>query len=107
MVLSELELHDSNLISIKENGDSVELSVDLCNWKQTWYQEGDDELREIKIIFFGVSEMKWDADISMDELDYYTIIDFKSSVNEVKLVASEETTVVCEFKYSKCDIELL
>ena len=104
MELKELNLHDSNIIKIKEANGSIEFLVDLCNWKQTWYQEGEDELREISISFQDISDFKWDTDISIEEVDYYTIIDFIVSNNSVKIVASDDTVVVCEFNYSQYEV---
>ena len=107
MELNELNLHDSNIIKINRTENKIEFLVDLCNWKQTWYQEGEDELREINISFQDIADFIWDADISIEEVDYYTIIDFSISDNSVKIVASDDTVVVCEFNYSKYEVELL
>lgn len=53
-------LHDSGLreIIVDKEKNSVHLIVDLCNWMQDSYVEGEPEILPIEIVFLGVSEME-------------------------------------------------
>ena len=51
-------LHDSGLdeIIVDQENRTVRLLVDLCNWMQDDYVEGEPEIKPIEIVFSGVSK---------------------------------------------------
>lgn len=55
--VSTYDLHDSGIEDMYYFPDSEKLVIDLvlCNWRQTFYKEGEPELIFGKLIFTGVS----------------------------------------------------
>lgn len=99
MDILQINFHDSNLIRMEVQTSRIVLIIDLCNWKQTWYNDGDSEMVELKIIFYKVSNYIWDSDKLPQEVDYDTILDLEINKNKIKLVLTDSVTSVCEFDY--------
>lgn len=54
--LDDLDLHDSVLVSINHllSEGKVSLVLELCNWRQNWYQPEDPQVVKQEIVFDGV-----------------------------------------------------
>jgi hypothetical protein len=59
-----LDLHDSTLIGIQYRPARQELlmEVDVCNWRQEGYLEGDPEVLPYRILFRGVKSLSFAPD---------------------------------------------
>ena len=57
--LAEYDFHDSLLEEVlyDKHGKKVLLRIDLCNWKQSWYNESDEETSMISMVFHNVSDV--------------------------------------------------
>ena len=53
-------LHDSGLkdIIVNKDNNTVHLMIDLCNWMQDDYVEGQPEILPIEVVFDGTTHME-------------------------------------------------
>ncbi|MDO4941132.1 MAG: hypothetical protein Q4E33_05530 [Erysipelotrichaceae bacterium] len=67
------EFHDSLINNIKFNQEkgTLSINIELCNYEQKYYKEGDDEIIIIDVIFKGCKSY----DSLVGELDAYSILD--------------------------------
>ena len=75
-------LHDSGLneIIIEPNNSIVRLVVELCNWMQDEYVEGEPEMLPIELTFIGVTETaNLERDIDKDCGDEFISADVDSN----------------------------
>jgi len=77
MTIQELDnkyyFHDSMITNISyiESDHKLIISMEFCNWAQSWYKEGDPELVELKLIFYGIETY----DGIVGDVDYFSILD--------------------------------
>ena len=70
-------------VSYDKDSSKVFLEIDFCNWKQTWYNESDEETLMISLVFENVSGVI----IPVFELNSDEIIEFEFlSGNEIRIV---------------------
>lgn len=79
-LLKKYNFHDSNVISIIHKESELVIEIELCQWKQKYYREGDKELVNKKIKFKYIKNYQWDAEKNEDELDYDNILKFDYSM---------------------------
>ncbi|MDR2493464.1 MAG: hypothetical protein LBD25_08430 [Coriobacteriales bacterium] len=62
------DLHDSLIESVVFNAESksLEIAIELCNWRQPDYQSGDPEMLCMRIIFEGVEKYE----LSIDDFEF-------------------------------------
>ena len=55
--LAEYDFHDSLLEEVlyDKHGKKVLLRIDLCNWKQEWYSDAEEETSMLTLTFRNVS----------------------------------------------------
>lgn len=78
---------------------SLEFQIYLCNWKQTTYEEQEDEMKSIRLIFkeirnliFDATEKKFDCD-SILEFSCEDIILINEVCSKVKLLLDGDTNI--------------
>ena len=74
-IIQKYNFHDSNVIELFHDNNTIKLKIDLCMWKQEGYKEGDDEIKEVLLVFDSVADYIWDSDKTEIEIAYYTIIE--------------------------------
>ena len=55
-LISQYDLHDSLLeaVAVSDNGHTVDLTIDFCNWAQNQYKETEPETYLIRVTFSNV-----------------------------------------------------
>lgn len=84
--LKKYDFHDSLIEDIicDNEHNKVILKLDFCNWKQTWYNESDEETKTLTLTFENVSNVVMpELSLNDDEIIEIEI----SSENGVKFVA--------------------
>lgn len=89
-LVNSINFNDSCVNKIVFSNKVVIMNIDLCMWKQKGYKEGDPELKEVDVVFFDVTNYKWDSDKSEDEIDYDTIIEIKVKDNKIEVILEDE-----------------
>ena len=64
-------LHDSLITHISYLNQIVSITIEFCNWAQTWYQDKEPEIENLILSFKDVE--KYDGLIG--DLNYYSILD--------------------------------
>ena len=56
-------LHDSSILSMThhEQEQTLQISMDFCNWMQYWYDEKEPEVTQINLSFNGVSRFECES----------------------------------------------
>ena len=92
-ILNEYDFHDSLLerfIHDKEHNNII-LEIDLCNWKQAWYDE-KEETSMISLIFENISDIIVpEFVLNSDEIIKFEVLSGKG----VKLVAFNDIKNSC------------
>ena len=89
-LIKSINFNDSCVNKIVCLNDMVVMNIDLCMWKQKGYKENDPELKEVDVIFCGVTNYNWDSDKSEKAIDYDTIIQIKVEDNKIEIVLEDE-----------------
>lgn len=97
-MLNKIDFHDSNVIELFHGDDTVKLKVDLCMWKQVGYREGDDELKEISLVFDSIMDYVWDAEKAETDIDYDTILEITYNDGILKIVLQDDGISIITFK---------
>ena len=50
-LLEQYQFHDSLVEDMSFENNRLEFQIYLCNWKQTTYDEQEDEMKSIRLIF--------------------------------------------------------
>ena len=82
-LLEKYYFHDSCITSINYNSESKQLNItmDFCNWAQSWYKDEDPENICLKLTLFGIDSY----DNLLGEIDYYSVLDAKEKDNALYL----------------------
>ena len=99
-LIEKLDFHDSCIKKISHEGDSIQITIDLCMWRQKGFKLGDDELKEIRLVFESIENYKWESDKSELDIDYDTIIKVIYENEVLRFVIIDGCTSVISFK---CD----
>lgn len=97
-MINKIDFHDSNVIELLHEKDTVKLRVDLCMWKQAGYREGNDELKEISLKFVSVMDYIWDAEKAEADIDYDTILEISYKDGVLKIVLQDDGISIVTFK---------
>lgn len=97
-IIQKYNFHDSNVIELFHENNSVKLKIDLCMWKQEGYKEGDDELKEVLLEFNSIEDYIWDSDKTEADIDYDTILEILYSKKTLKIVLVDGGTSIITFK---------
>ena len=90
-LVSQYILHDSLLetITVSDDGRTVVLLIDFCNWAQDQYKETEPETYLIRVIFLDVETFVYDE----HELNSDTILSTKSiSPTSIEIVTIQDET---------------
>ena len=101
----KIDFHDSNLIGMRVEDMRIMLRIHLCNWKQIWYEEGNEKMIEIMVGFDNITNYVWDSEKSGEDIDYDTIIKMDIDEGQVELVLEDEIVSVCKFSFCDCWIQ--
>lgn len=71
-LIKKYDLHDSCITNISYTRESkkLEITLDFCQWAQSWYKDDMPENIPIKLILYSID--KYDGIIG--EIDYYSIL---------------------------------
>lgn len=88
------DLHDSGLdeITVDKDNKIVRMRIDLCNWLQEDYVEGEPEIKPIELVFSVVTEME-NTDRAIDEAfgDEFVSVDVeKDGVFHAELITATQ-----------------
>lgn len=97
-IIQKINFHDSNVIKLLHENNTVKLKIDLCMWKQEGYQEGDDELKEVLLEFDSVVDYIWESDKAEADIDYDTILEVSYSNGALKIVLEDDGVSIITFK---------
>lgn len=97
-IIEKIDFHDSNVIELLHENNTVNLKVDLCMWRQKGYKKGDDELKEISFEFDSIENYIWDSDKIESEVDYDTILDVSYRNGILKFVLVDDRMSIITFK---------
>lgn len=97
-MIEKLNFHDSNVIELVHENDTVKLKIDLCMWKQEGYKEEDDELKEIYLEFDSVEDYMWNAAKTEADIDYDTILEMSYNDGVLKIVLEDDGVSIITFK---------
>ncbi|GAB6928923.1 hypothetical protein JCM10914A_29060 [Paenibacillus sp. JCM 10914] len=95
---STYDLHDSVVVNIEYNPSElrVSISLELCQWKQTFYVETEPEMREGVLSFTGVTSFQIEP--SSFQIDSNEIFEVKSTVSsrviEIVLTGGDDVGVI-------------
>lgn len=96
-LLRKYNFHDSLIEDMSFKNDTLELTINLCNWKQKAYDKQDDEMINISLIFKDIRNFIFD--VTEEKFDYDTILEFvcEDITNElyhkVKIVLDGDTNI--------------
>ena len=88
-VLNRYDFHDSLIDSCtySKTNKTVSLEIDLCYWKQSWYNDVLPETGMITLIFHNVkNEIVTDAELNSDEIISFKYLSDGESVCGVRFV---------------------
>ena len=97
-IIQKYHFHDSSVIELFHDSNRVQFKIDLCMWKQEGYKEGEDELKEVLLVFDSVAEYIWDSDKAETEIDYDTILEISYNDGTLKIVLADDGTSVITFQ---------
>ena len=111
-ILEAYDFHDSLVekISFDEKQRCVELEIDFCNWKQSWYNEEEPETEIKRLVFENVTKVILpQTDLNSDEIICLELIfgplqgvqgvriivlnDLKNEIQEIEIYSTEVTFV--------------
>ena len=92
-IIQKYHFHDSSVIELFHDSNRVQLM-----WKQKGYKEGEDELKEVLLVFDSVAEYIWDSDKAETEIDYDTILELSYNDGTLKIVLADDGTSVITFQ---------
>lgn len=99
-MVQKIDFHDSSVIELFHENDTVQLKIDLCMWRQNGYKESDDEIKEIVLVFDAVKDYTWDSDKTEDQIDYDTILKISYNKGIFEMVLLDDVVSVISFKGS-------
>ena len=99
-LLKTYNFHDSNVIKLIHENNTVIIKLDLCMWKQKGYQKGDLDLKEISLKFDPINHYIWDSKKAEKEIDYDTILDVSYYKDVLKMVLSDDEISIMSFRCS-------
>lgn len=99
-MVENINFHDSNVIELLYENNIVKLKLDLCMWQQKGYKEGDDEIKEILLVFEAVEDYIWDSLKTEKDIDYDTILDISYNNGILKIILQDGEISIITFK---CD----
>lgn len=99
-MVENINFHDSNVIELLYENNIVKLKLDLCMWQQKDYKEGDDEIKEILLVFEAVEDYIWDSLKTEKDIDYDTILDISYNNGILKIILQDGEISIITFK---CD----
>ena len=76
-LLEIYNFHDSLVEEIVHAEEKIQIRIDFCNWKQDGYKDGDEETKEMSLIFENV----YHTDIPAIKPNSDEIIDVKEVKN--------------------------
>ena len=98
-LLEQYEFYGSLVEDMSFKNNRLEFQIYLCNWKQTTYEEQEDEMKSIRLIFkeirnliFDATEKKFDCD-SILEFSCEDIILINEVCSKVKLLLDGDTNI--------------
>ena len=97
-IIQKYNFHDSNVIELFHDNNTIKLKIDLCMWKQEGYKEGDDEIKEVLLVFDSVADYIWDSDKTEIDIVYDTILEILYNNGILKIVLSDDGTSIITFK---------
>lgn len=99
-MVRKIDFHDSVVIELFHENNIVQLKIDLCMWRQKGYKEGDEEIKEIVLVFDAVTDYIWDSDKAEDQIDYDTILKVSYKKGILEIVLLDDVVSVISFKGS-------
>ena len=80
--------HDSCITSINyyKNYKKLEIILEFCNWMQIWFKQGEPELQNLKLVFYGISKYKG----LNGNIDYFSISNAEIKNNEYILLIEDD-----------------
>ncbi len=88
-ILQKYDFHDSLLekCTYDKTNKTVNLEIDLCFWKQTWYEESLPETGMITLVFHNVAhEVSTELALNSDEIVSFEFMERRTGIQGVKFV---------------------
>ena len=104
-LIRKYDFHDSCVIQLNREKDTIKMTIDLCMWKQDGYIEREDEQREVVLKFNLVKDYTWDSDKKEEDIDYATILEIEYKEDGIKMVLLDESISIITFKC--CDVDVM
>ena len=99
-MVREIDFHDSSVIELFHENNRVQLKIDLCMWRQKGYKEGDEEIKEIILVFDAVTDYIWDSEKAENQIDYDTILKISYSKGILEIILLDNVVSVISFRSS-------
>jgi hypothetical protein len=82
-MISKYYLHDSLVEDIRylQDEKKLKLEIELCNWRQPSYQDGEPEILKLDFIFTDVTKFEMEPETMLFESD--EILEISSTITDV------------------------
>ena len=84
--VTKYEMHDSLVLNIVLERNSLILTIDFCFWMQSDYKEGETETGIVKVVFEGVTDYTGIT----GEVDNFSILDMTYVNNVITILICDD-----------------
>lgn len=103
-IIRKYDFHDSCVVEILHERESIKIKIDLCMWRQQGYIDGEKEIKEVILKFYSVQDYKWDSDKKEEEVDYDTIMEISYNEKLIKIILLDDDVSIITFKCTDAEL---
>ena len=103
-IIRKYDFHDSCVVGILHEMDSIKMKIDLCMWRQQGYRDNEKELKEVTLKFYAVQDYKWDSDKKEEDIDYDTILEIGYNEKIIKIILVDDSVSIITFKCNEVEL---
>ena len=103
-IIKKYDFHDSCVVGISHEIDSIKIKIDLCMWRQKGYIDGDREVKEVILKFYSVQDYKWNSDKKEKDIDQDTIMEISYNKKIIKIILVDDNVSIITFKCTDAEL---